>query len=170
MRKAELGLQVKVNRCWHSEREITPLSYRATAVLAPTGNPHIDPRNNADAPAPDMPNILRIIRENNRPRASPAPLDTSSSDITMKGNREGITVLAQRVSPRPMYSTAASELRRIRMKQKVDMSQNPACPAVGREARLEVEGDRMERALWVMTVTLPAYGLVNRLYAGGHET
>jgi hypothetical protein len=56
------------------------------------------------------------------------------------------------------------------MKQKVDMSQNPACPAVGREARLEVEGDRMERALWVMTVTLPAYGLVNRLYAGGHET
>jgi hypothetical protein len=117
-----------------------------------------------------MPNILRIIRENNRPRASPAPLDTSSSDITIKGNREGITVLAQRVSPRPMYSTAASELRRIRMKQKVDMSQNPACPAVGREARLEVEGDRMERALWVMTVTLPAYGLVNRLYAGGHET
>ena len=170
MRKAELGLQVKVRRCWHSEREMTPLSYKATAVRAPTGNPHMEPKNRADAPAPDMPNTHRMNREKSRPKASPAPLDTSSSEITMKGKREGITVLAQRDSPRPMYSTAASELRRTKMKQRVDMIQKPACPAVGREARLLVGGEKTERDLWVMTGTLPAYVLMNRLYAGEDRT
>ena len=92
----------------------------------------MEPRNTADAPAPEMPKTRRMIPEKSRPKASPAPLETSSSEITMKGNREGMTVLAQRVSPLPMYSTAASELRSTSTKQKVDMSQKPACPAEGR--------------------------------------
>ena len=37
-----------------------------------------------------------------RPKASPAPLATSNSDNTMKGNREGITVRTHRVRPCPM--------------------------------------------------------------------
>ena len=97
----------------------------------PTGNPQSDPSTTAVQPAPDSPNRYRIGRENRRPSASPTPLRTISSEMTMKGNRDGMTVQAHSDSPRPMYSMATSGFRRMSTKQKVDIRQKKTCPKEG---------------------------------------
>ena len=98
-----------------------PLDYNV--VEAPTGKPHMEPSTTAEHPAPDRPNSHRMGLERSLPSASPAPLCTKSSEMTKKGNREGMTVWAHRVSPRPIYSMAASEFLRMSRRQKMLMMQ-----------------------------------------------
>ena len=58
---------------------------------------------------------------------------------------------------------------------------NPKQPKSNRQAdrrrlpewlavKLDIPADLMAEALWVMAVTLPAYGFVSRLYAKGLRT
>jgi hypothetical protein len=51
-----------------------------------------------------------------RERLTPIPLDTISSDMTMNGKREGMTVPEHRISPFFIYSIATSEEDRSRRK------------------------------------------------------
>ncbi|CDC61004.1 unknown [Clostridium sp. CAG:448] len=79
-----------------------------TAVRAPTGKPHTDPKNKEQLPAPEMPNSRFMGPEKMCPATSPAPHRIRSSESTMKGNREGMTVRTQSKSPLLTASAASS--------------------------------------------------------------
>lgn len=107
--KAELGLLQKQRMRETSFSSSLPCSQSDTAVRAPTGNPHRVPRIKADAACSLRAKSGRKTGDRSLPRYLEAPRDIISSEMTIKGKSDGITVLAQIYRAFFTESIAASE-------------------------------------------------------------
>ena len=99
IRKAELGVLDIASRRSHSSFDILPASNSETAHLAPIGKPQKAPSITGSAPSPLTPKSTLATGERSFPRSAAAPLERNISENTIKGKREGMTVLAQSESP-----------------------------------------------------------------------
>lgn len=128
MTNAEPGLLQKVNALSASFFSISPLSIIDDMVLAPMGKPQMIPKIKAQAPPSPTPNSHFTGFESSFPTFAPSPLFTISSEITIKGKREGMTVLAHSFKPFFIYSIAISE--RMRKSRKIIADVMPKITAV----------------------------------------
>ena len=104
----ELGLLQNVNIRDASFSLILPFSSNEIVTRAPMGNPHKNPRITAHEADFDIFKNFSIGCPIMSLIISPKPLFTISSDITIKGKREGITVFTQSNKPDLIYSIAIS--------------------------------------------------------------
>ncbi len=134
IRKAEEGIEEQANARSHSERSIAFFSYAKIAHLAPTGKPHSSPNTTAQQPARERSSSFPKGFSKGAVSHFPAPLATSNSDSTIKGNSEGTTARAHRASPFLIQSAAISARRSIKARLKKRRSTKQSAPHFGRSA------------------------------------
>ena len=106
--------------------------------FAPIGKPQSIPSNTAEQPSPERRKILHSGLQRREINARPTPPDTISSDNTIKGKSDGMTVFAQSRRPRFIYSIAMLVFRRIKKRQKMPKSPKQICPEVRSSRRIFV--------------------------------